>query len=509
MRATHSDLRLTLAIVLGLSAISPAAVLSQVRHAEGAPIGQLSSIDRTRIERMLDETLTEAAAHLPLIEGQTGFDVRTRLVPERRILIIELGSRAIPAHTGSELEDQQRQLSIIALDLLRDLVAVDGTAFVYDGKDIFQILPEPLPPVKPQARLRTSQVSLPPRVALAGGHGLYFNYQYNDWRAQRDPSNGVTEDFITPYFARDLATQLTSQGATVYRARTNETHLHAPTGQQWWRVAARYYLASILPAETGIWNSLPSATHSLRERDEDIRSRPLYANHVGADYAVHLHTNAATGPGGASVRGTRGYYQTGRITDAELATNILCRMKQTIRSVVGYEDWDVAENPVPENLGENRLAAMPSVVIELGFHTNSADAQALQSTTFRNAAVKGIERGISDHHSGTPCLDFLVTQIPTFSAPVGTPMDMLVHFEGAPRFPVTLRTRVVTCPQPWTCGPTALTYNAQQDSPIKRTFKCTGTPAQTGHFTYVAWLTDASGIKTPELEYSYSCTVGS
>ncbi|MDR6991709.1 N-acetylmuramoyl-L-alanine amidase [Luteimonas sp. 3794] len=505
MRPTYTDLKLTWAIVLGLSAISPAEAQSQVRHAEGRPIEQLSSIDRTRIERMLDEALTEAVAHLPLIEGQTGFDIRTRLVPERRIVIIELGTRAIPTHTGSELEDQQHRIYHVADELLRDVIDVNGAEFRYGGKDILRILPDPAAPARPRSRERT-QTATAPKVALAGGHGLYFNYQYNDWRAQRDPSNNMTEDFVTPYFARDLATQLTSRGATVYKARTNETPIHVPSGQQWWRVAARYYLESILPAERGIWNSLPSATHSLREYDEDIRSRPLYANHVGADYAIHLHTDAAS----PHVRGTRGYYHTGRSTDAELVSSILCRMKQTIQSTSGYETWSIANDPIPmNNKGENRLAAMPSAIIELGFHTNAADAQALQSSTFRNAAVRGIERGISDHHADAPCSDFLITHIPAFSAPVGTPMDMLVHFEDAPRFPVTLRTRVVTCPQPWTCGPTALTYNAQQDSPIKRTFKCTGTPAQTGHFTYVAWLTDASGIKTPELEYSYSCTVGS
>lgn len=495
-----------LGILLCLACAAPIAAQSGDLDTRGTPIEELNSVDRERIERMLDDELTELAAGLPLIEGQTGFDINTRLVPGRRLVLVELGTRAIPSHTGSELEDQQHQFLITANELLRGVVEVNGVHFRYGGKNIFEILPDPLPPPRPPRREGTSKTPAPPKVAIAGGHGLYFNHQYNDWRAQRDPYNGMTEDFVTPYFARDLATQLTSRGATVYKARTNETHLHAASGQQWWRVAARYYLESILPGETHIWNSLPNATHSMRERDEDIRSRPLYANHVGADYAIHLHTD---GVADTSVRGTRVYYHTGRTADRELSRSILCRMRQTIRSDSSYENWDVMEEPIDaDDKGENRLTEMPSAIIELGFHTNANDARALQQAAFRNAAVKGIERGISDYHAGNACGDFHITEIPSFSAPAGTPMNMVVHFEGAPRFPVTLRTRNVSCSQGWSCWSATVTYSAEQDSPITRTFSCSAGAQQTGHFTYVAWLTDASGIKTPEFQYTYSCTVG-
>ncbi|RMH93761.1 N-acetylmuramoyl-L-alanine amidase [Lysobacter pythonis] len=313
----------------------------------------------------------------------------------------------------------------------------------------------------------------------------------------------MTEDFITPYFARDLAVRLSSAGATVFKSRTNEVPVHAPSGEQWWKIAARYYLQSQLPSETAIWNSPPTATHSLRERDEDIRSRPLYANHVGADHAIRLHTD---GTDDTTVRGTRAYYQTGRTVDAQLASQILCSMKQAIQSVAGYERWRVAEAPYPADKGENRLAAMPSVIIELGFHSNAADALALQATSFRNAAVKGIERGITDYHAGTACSEFRITSIPPFSAPINSPMDMLVGFEGDPRFPITLRTRNVTCAQGWTCRPAILAYSTKQTSPIKRTLSCSGSSDKSGTFKYVAWLTDASGIRTKEVEYTYSCT---
>ncbi|WP_440976583.1 N-acetylmuramoyl-L-alanine amidase family protein [Pseudoxanthomonas winnipegensis] len=501
-------LRLPFLLVASLSFPSLAAQdQEQIPHASGTLIKDVDPIQRKRIEELLDQTLAEAAAHMTLIDGQTSFDIKTKLIPGRHVVIIDLGTHATPARAGAEWEDQQHELAMIAVDLLRGLVSVDGAEFTFGGYGIHQLRPDP--PVSfapPRSSSRATALATSTKVALAGGHGLYFNYQYNDWRAQRDPSNSVTEDFITPYFARDLATELSARGATIYKARTNGSTTHTPSGQPWWKVSARYYLQSILPEQTSIWHSLPNATDSLRERDEDIRSRPLYANYVGADYAVHLHTN---GSSDASVRGTRGYYQPGRTADAKLTAQILCSMKQTIRSVSGYETWSVVETPTPEDKGENRLANMPSTIIELAFHTNADDAAALGNSLFRSAAVKGIERGISDYHDGTDCVDFRITNIPSFSGPVNTDMDMLIYYDGNPRYPVTLRTRNISCAQGWSCPSVTKTFSEKQTSPLKRTFRCTGSSDRAGTFTYAASLTDASGIKTTEVEYTYSCTAGS
>lgn len=480
------------------------ATQADIAHANGSQIERLSKAERAEIERMLDQVLADAASKLTLIDGQTGFDIRTKLLPKQYAVVIEMGTRAIPSHTGSELEDQQDVLSVIVRETLRDQISIDVVEFRYGGRNIFDIMPDGISAIQPARRTKISSNSTSAIVSIAGGHGLYFNYQYNDWRAQRDPVNGVTEDFVTPYFARDLAALLSGQGFTVKKARTNDSTIHLPSGEQWWKVGSRYYLQSTLPSQTEVWHSLPNATHSLRERDEDIRSRPLYANYVGADYVVSLHTNADVN---VSTRGTRAYIQTGRTgADHKLAANILCRMKQTIHSARGYEFWDVSDTPYQADKGESRLAVMPAVIIELGFHTSFQDALALEDSNFRDAAVRGVERGISDYHAGLDCKDFMIASIPYFSAATGSPMEMLVHFDGNPRFPVTLHTRNITCSEGWSCSSGTLTYSAKQESPIKRTFNCTGASNMAGTFRYAAWLVDASGIKTPEVEYTYSCT---
>src|SRR3546814_4653386 len=92
----------------------------------------------------------------------------------------------------------------------------------------------------------------------------------------------MTQKFVDPLvnwiFAR--------YGGSVRLARSRS--LHTPPGglYPWWKLAGRYYLQRLLPHNREIWNSLdrplPGRRH-LWHYDEDIRSRPLYANHIDAD----------------------------------------------------------------------------------------------------------------------------------------------------------------------------------------------------------------------------------
>ena len=491
---------LTLCILaVGLQAA--VATEPDIAKSSGTLIEEMSRADRKTLEKMLDRELMVAAERIKLLEGQRRFNIKTLLVPFKRKLVIDLGRDAVPSNNGSALEEQNHQLMLTAMELTREIISIDEYEFRYGGHDIYFYHPERLS----QPTRSATKSTATPLIMVAAGHGIYYHHGFGDWRAQRDPYNGVTEDFITPYFSRDLATQLTSRArVSVAKARTNDVDIHASTGQPWWKLAARYYLKSQYPDNPEIWNSLPTSISDSRERDEDIRSRPLFANQVGANYVINLHTDGSQNPG---VRGTKAYYQTGRDIDAALATNILCNMKQTIQAKSTYADWDVALAPIGSDKGENRLATSPAVIIELGFHTNPSDAAALQSATFRTAAVKGIERGMVDHPAGIACFPFRISDIPKFGALTNAAMDMVVHFQGTPRFPVVLRTRNIKCPTGWTCGPTTKSFYLEQDSPLVRRFSCTGTPPASGTFLYAATLTDADGVAAGEFQYTYTCTV--
>jgi N-acetylmuramoyl-L-alanine amidase len=236
-------------------------------------------------------------------------------------------------------------------------------------------------------------------VVVSAGHGLYYHHGFQDWRPQRGVNHGITEDYITPRFADELATELRSQGLDIAFTRSIATARHEPTRSPWWKVGARYHLQSLYPDRPDIWHSLPDATHTLREYDEDIRSRPLFANLIGAAAIMHLHTNAAA----PEATGTRVYYQTGDTDSQTFATAVLCGMKESIQAVERYRGYRVPLTPIAGNYGENRLADMPSALIEIGFHTHPDDAAAMQDPVFQAAAMKGAALGYQRYVSGQSC----------------------------------------------------------------------------------------------------------
>lgn len=344
---------------------------------------------------------------------------------------------------------------------------------------------------------------------VSGGHGYYFDTGTNTWEPQRPLVNGMREDFVTPYYARDVSDMLINRAhLSVAKARTNGTTTHTPSGHQWWRMSARTYLAEQYPNNPEIWNSLSNDNDPQGEIDDDIRARPLFAEHVGASYSLHIHSNAADDD---SIRGTTGWYQTGRDADREYTARILCAMKETIQANSNYATWKVDLSPHSANKGENRLTpSSRSTIIELGFHTNSSDATALQNATFRRQAVAGMEKGIRLYHEGKQCTDFKIDSIPTVSGPVNTPFNYHINFSGNPTFPVTVHSTVVSCASGWSCPSFTRTENSPQDSQLTFTIHCTSsTPGQSGTFRYKRWLVDADGVKTQPVEHTYTCTAAS
>lgn len=348
-----------------------------------------------------------------------------------------------------------------------------------------------------------------PIVAVAGGHGLYFNYKYNDWRAQRDPHNGMIEDFVTPYYQRDLAAKLTDEGwATVAKARTNETTLHTPSGQQWWRVSARYWLQKTLPQETGIWNSMPNSSDAMRERDQDIRSRPYHANYVGAAAAINIHTDGDENS--PNTRGTRAYFYTGRAEDQQLASNVLCYMKESIRSIGNYSDWSFVDTPFGvTNKGEITFAQVPSIIVEVGFHTNPQDALALQDDIFRSAAVNGMAKGWHLHSQGVGCQPLKITNIPALQVTQNIPANWPVHFEGHPKFPLKVVGTFKTCPAGWTCSQFTKNVYSETTSPINLTWDCTvsgSTNPGVSTFELETFIIDDDNVRTTPFAHTVVCS---
>ena len=121
-----------------------------------------------------------------------------------------------------------------------------------------------------------------------------------------------------------------------------------------------------------------SNSQSLRERVAD-------ANAWGADYFISLHTNASEI---ASATGVEGFAFSSPSRAFSLGTDIL----RELSSTTGLRNRGMQ---VRTNLYVLRKTAMPAVLVELGFITNSEDAQLMN--TRPELFAEGIYRGIVDY----------------------------------------------------------------------------------------------------------------
>ncbi|GAA5068374.1 hypothetical protein [Lysobacter panacisoli] len=236
MEAFKGILARSIVLAVALAAASMSA-LPQVKASE-VPARALSAKNRVAIERMLSVELQKIVDRQERIEGQAKYaSVNVTLDTNSRALIINLSKSYVPKFNGAAFEDLQHELSTAALELLRDIISIDGVRYRFDGRPIEYYIPDVLPPASHRARVLSVQ---PRKVAVSAGHGVYFHHGFNDWRPQRDPSNGVTEDFITPTFVTELGAFLASRsGVVVANPRSTSGVLHSPSGQSWWKMGAR------------------------------------------------------------------------------------------------------------------------------------------------------------------------------------------------------------------------------------------------------------------------------
>jgi len=201
------------------------------------------------------------------------------------------------------------------------------------------------------------------------------------------------------------------------------------------------------------------------------------------------------------------YYHAGRAANQLLGNSILCYMKELIQAKASYENYTVpSQAEGATDNGENTLATMPSVIVEVGFHTNPSDAAALQDSVFRTAAMKGVEKGYRLHAAGeTGCMPFKITSVPNRTTPHGTSIPVQHHYEGHPQFPVKRVSEVVSCGTT-TCNTVEATFNSGS-SPLITTAYCGASTSQsTFVHRYRVTLTDADGVKTAPVEYTLTCT---
>lgn len=508
-------------IALALIYLVPVAHV-QAQTSKESDVRDIRSLNATEKQQLLDK-IRKALRHvldttrIDSFKGRyTPLKVKFRTGPSNEELVIDLGTENGPDSDSADSEELSTQLVNALSDILDKLgISYPDIVHEFGGRDWHYYHPEQLQydrEYERNMRSKGGQSAIPPqgaKVVVSAMHGWYLRYFENVWALQRpELSNGIYEDFITPTFVDPLSSWLyTRSSALIYLPRSQSTDIHPTTGYPWWQMDGREYLKVVYPNNKGIWDigKIPGKDPNKWEYNKDVNSRPLFANFIGADAIFNLHTNASETDPTASC--TRAFVARNRAEDLALANNVLCGMKELIHTQDAYQTFRVANQAVPrDDLGENTLARMPAVVLEVAFHTNPGDAAALKDPVFVDAAMKGVEKGFRLQAKGKTCKPFKITSIPDVTIPYPSTTVIPVNFEGFPYFPVTMTIENVFCPPDNDCTGGTAVFSEEQDSPLSIEVSCSGTSDTTDVSRWSTHLTDADGVKTNAFEHQLTCT---
>lgn len=437
--------------------------------------------------------------------------VRVSYDTASRTVIVDLGRGFIPKGMTKWREgfsDTYNRVSQYGHDLVDGIIDISTVSLRFDGSSINTLFPADFP--IQTDRSDTSTLPTPPPVVLNPGSGYYFNHGSNQWVTQQSPSNGILEDDYTAKFSDYLQNQIYTKNTAVKsikQTRNLRDFFIDPTSNvAGWRLASRYYMQKLYP-DNGptLWNIFPNGTDDttrldLREQDEDLASRPLYANLVNATHLISIHTNSGeTGKTGAEV-----IVQSGSPFAQKLGNSVLCYLREQIHSVPGYENFKIAHSVTELDKLENRKATMPAIIIGLGYHTNTQDAAALKDQNFAQAALRGVEKGL--RLRSVDCSPFTLVSIeqPT-SAPSRDVYPKLTYSGDFDTW-LHIDTTFISCPVGKCKAKHFQFARSPADKTVELEFACPSGIKQPTTFVAKTKIYDAFNVQGGELQHQYICT---
>lgn len=419
--------------------------------------------------------------------------------PKKRRMVVDFGPGYLP---GKEQSYGELFLIPLAGDLRHyseqaGLEILD-VEFFFQGKPMEAHFPDDYP----APGVATSR-SAHSAALVSSSHGYIALHPSREWKFQRPSPLGLQEDVLSPTYGDELQALLEQRsGLVVHRARSRSADPHPESAQPWEHMSSRYHLKALFPDRTDMWNELPNSSESNREVKEDIRARPNYANHLAVNVMLSLHTNGNAAPG---VRGTEVYHHRAKPEDKALGDSILCGMREVIHAQPGYEGFPVRSESVADDHGENRIATMPSIIVETAYHSNPGDVAALQDPVFRAASMKGVEKGYRLWAAGKTCEPLALHPIPDVDVLVQSSRDVGLGYTGNPQYPLAVELSLTSCSEAGACTPTTTTF----DDPVKPlaiTLACNGPGSGVARLTAV--LRDADGVATAPVEFAQACVRG-
>jgi hypothetical protein len=488
--------------VIGMSARSS---LVKADDLSLVTVSAMSTDSRHDIERRVDEIANHIANAKSYFENdKLPIHIKSSFDPVAQSLVMSIDERFGPVSGLVEMEELQSDVTYAVWPMLEQIQGFWGLDWRYGGKDMYFWFPrDRRPPEKRVLRKATAEAGLG-SVLINEGHGYYYHHGYRDWRFQREPANGIIEDEITAEISTPLWGWMTLAGVDVKVAKEASFGNHIPSGKPLYLMATRYLLERSLPDRPDIWHSLPDDTSDLREYKEDIRSRPLYANSLGVDAMISIHTNASDN---ASAHGTTVIVQPGRPESAQLASMALCYMREHIQAKEEYADFSVARTPLLADKGENRLAAMPSIIVELAFHTNSSDAAALKDPLFLASATRGLTKGFRLYRAGKNCEEFSLDVPRHVQGLVGDVAKIPVGWLGYPAFPITVDAELKECDDGSWCGvDSEFVAEENEGRRVDLGYRCMKEDVEKSPFAVTVSAEDIDVVKTKAVEIMVSCT---
>lgn len=377
-------------------------LLSAVLCLTLAAVGVARAAELRTLEPRATEALRAALAADPAY-SEPALALRSVSLAGSR-LTLDLDRTWLPFAPGSlEFERFSRRLHVAVADVLRAEFEAFEVVTLLDGQPLDRLLPaapavasmrlasgaEPLispPGIPARARSLASR-----RIAVSPGHGYYLNG--NNWVLQRGYWQGIVEDFVNHDMITVLSRGLADAGADV-RPTRNLDRAAGPgvSGFPRWQEAARYHVQA-LGADPTVWNE-PGFTHL----EQDIRSRPRYANAVNADILVSLHNNGGGGTGTETLYDTNnGFGPESR----RLADLVHARVIGAIRREYNATWADRRVQGFNGSYGENRLATRPSILLEIAFMDRPVpDNAALQDEAFHRIVAAAIQDGVQEYFDG-------------------------------------------------------------------------------------------------------------
>jgi len=441
-----------------------------------------------------------------IVAERSAFPSGTRVLSvqlEGERAVVELSPDAVAQGLGDEQADDMTRELLAGLDSFTGIREVE---VLVEGQPLWNYLPASSEP--PAAEARSLAAAYTPvdalslelqgkKIALHPSHGSYWNQATRRWvRTMRTltgpnpatrlpggwqgstytPSDeyfwnrgfqwgSIYEDDITIHVMRFVKEYLEASGAQVFVSRELSEDAGAydynrfgypnagfPLPKK--QVASKYHLQ-----EQGVPRWVWDEPTLSAQTDKDIRARPYFANYVGADLSISLHTNAFP-EGGA--RGTETFWYTAKYPHLEgSAKRFAAALNDgTVKSIREYFDDSYGRqayvNPYPalkvpewpyyspyptpfdysgysrwndrgvktSNFGEIREAQMPAALIELAFHDSwkwYPDNLFLQDPIFQATSAWGMYEGVCRYFGITPRprlgAKLVAGQVPTLVGP--------------------------------------------------------------------------------------------